>query len=148
MKYLKLYEDFNNEIDTKALLQDIIEMAYVIEDHGIILHYCVAQRFDDHDMDGRINFYEMGDSNNIEENIEDLQEYDDFPEKIWRYEIRFRTKNYKLVDEYLAKLEIHLENYLVEVKKCELTSDEYGIKVIYKRHMNDLDKSGDILPNH
>jgi len=147
MKYLKLYENFNNDVDTKKLLSEIIEMAYVLEDHGIILHYCVAQRFDD-DMDGRINFYEIGDSNNIQEEIEDLQKYDDFPEKIWRYEIRFRTNNVKLVDEYLAKLEIHLENYPVEVKKCEFSSDEYGIKVIYKRHMNDLDKSGNILPNH
>lgn len=149
MKYLKLYEDFNNEIDTKALLQDIIEMAYILEDHGITLYYFVYQRYED-DFDSRINSYEIGNSDNIDQKIKELEEYDDFPNKIWRYEIRFRTTNENLVDEYLAKLEMYLDDsgYPVDLVKLKTTSNKDIVKVIYKRHMNDLDKNGEILPNH
>lgn len=135
MKYLKLYENFNNdeEVDTRKLLEDILSLSYILEDEGIIIEYWVSQNLNDN-----VNRYLIGTSDDIRvENgqgevkhekdikvkIENLEKEDDFPNKIFNYEIKFITKNSSisnitLINDYFNKLTQNLEeSFNVELEK-------------------------------
>jgi hypothetical protein len=114
MKYLKLYENFNdddNQIDTKELLEEILLLDYVLKENGVRVEYWVRQNLND-----TVNSYQIGDSNNIKEKIEELEEWDDFPKKIHNYEIRFQSPSVELVNEYFNKLELELDEFNQKLK--------------------------------
>lgn len=146
MKYLKLYENFNNdeEIDTRELLEDIMSISYILEEEGVIIQYYVRQNNND-----SVNMYLIGDSNNIEEKIEELEEWDDFPKKIYSYDIKFFSENLDLINEYFNKLKQHLETFDVKVEmvtdyryKPELRPFNALIKVFVEKTPDDYGKNG------
>lgn len=146
MKYLKLYENFNDgeEIDTKELLEDIMSIGYILEEEGIRIQYYVRQNNND-----TVNMYLIGDSNNIEEKIEELEEWDDFPKKIYSYDITFFSENLDLINEYFNKLKQHLETFDVKVEmvtnyrhKPELRPFNPLIKVFVEKTADDYGKGG------
>ena len=146
MKYLKLYENFNNdeEIDTRELLEDIMSISYILEEEGVIIQYYVRQNNND-----SVNMYLIGDSNNIEEKIEELEEWDDFPKKIYSYDIKFFSENLDLINEYFNKLKQHLETFDVKVEmvtdyryKPELRPFNPLIKVFVEKTPDDYGKNG------
>lgn len=146
MKYLKLYENFNNdeEIDTRELLEDIMSISYILEEEGVRIQYYVRQNNND-----SVNMYLIGDSNNIEEKIEELEEWDDFPKKIYSYDIRFFSENLDLINEYFNKLKQHLETFDVKVEmvtnyryKPELRPFNPLIKVFVEKTPDDYGKNG------
>ena len=110
MKYLKLYENFNN---TKKIL----------------IEYFVKAKMNDN-----ANSYQIGDSNNIKEKIKKLEKHDDFPKEIYNYEVRFYTENTELISECYDKMtQIIEEGYgdAVEVKKIENSN----IHMRYKKEL-------------
>ena len=146
MKYLKLYENFNNdeEINTRELLEDIMSISYILEEEGVRIQYYVRQNNND-----SVNMYLIGDSNNIEEKIEELEEWDDFPKKIYSYDIRFFSENLDLINEYFNKLKQHLETFDVKVEmvtnyryKPELRPFNPLIKVFVEKTPDDYGKNG------
>ena len=146
MKYLKLYENFNNneEIDTRELLEDILSLDYIFKEDDIKADYYVRQNNND-----AINQYRIGTSDDIEEKIKELDEWDDFPKKIYSYEIRFHSKNTNLIDEYFNKLKQHLEAFDVKVEKHinwrldpELRTYNPIIKVFVEKTPDDYGKGG------
>ena len=147
MKYLKLYENFNDDdnVDTKELLNEIRSLDDRLKEQGVIIQYYVRQN-----NNGAENMYLIGDSDNIEEKIEELEEWDDFPKKIFNYEIRFRAESIDLVDEYFNKVKHELED-LFDVKvekhinwrfKPEFRPYNPIIKVFVEKTPDDYGKNG------
>lgn len=147
MKYLKLYENFNNdeEVDTRELFDEILSLDYILKEQGVRIEYWVRQN-----NNGSVNMYLIGDSNNIEEKIEELEEWDDFPKKIFSYEIRFQAESIDLVDEYFNKVKHELEDsFDVKVEKHinwrykpELRPFNPIIKVFVEKTADDYGKGG------
>ena len=147
MKYLKLYENFNNdeEVDTRELLEDILSLDYILKEQGVRVEYYVRQNNND-----TVNMYLIGDSDNIQEKIEELEEWDDFPKKIFSYDIRFEAPSEDLVYEYFNKLKQELEDYFnVRVEKGinyrykpELRPFNPLIKVFVEKTADDYGKGG------
>jgi hypothetical protein len=93
--------------------------------------------------------YLIGDSNNIEEKIEELEEWDDFPKKIYSYDITFFSENLDLINEYFNKLKQHIETFDVKVEmvtnyryKPELRPFNPLIKVFVEKTADDYGKGG------
>lgn len=148
MKYLKLYENFNdddNNVDTKELLDEILSLDYILIEENVKIEYWVRQN-----NNGAANMYLIGDSNNIQEKIEELEEWDDFPKKIFSYEIRFRAESIDLVDEYFNKVKHELEDsFDVKVEKHinwrfkpEFRPYNPIIKVFVEKTPDDYGKNG------
>jgi hypothetical protein len=150
MKYLKLYEDFyeddNNNVDPKELLEEILSLDYILKEEGARIEYYVREK----QSSDSVNMYLIGDSGNIKEKIEELEECDDFPKKIYSYEIRFQVESTDLVDEYFNKLKYELEDIFdVKVEKSinyrykpELRPYAPIIKVFVEKTPDDYGKGG------
>jgi len=152
MKYLKLYENFNNdeEVDTRELLEEILSMSYILEEEGIIIQYYVRQNLNE-----TVNSYLMGTSDDIKEKIDELDEWDDFPTKIYSYDITFNTKNIDIINEYFNKLKQNLESFDVKVEKVtnykyrpELRPYNPLIKVFVEKTADDYGKGGALEPDN
>ena len=110
MKYLKLYENFNNE------------------NENILVEFFVVQK------EPFEQSYQIGNSNNIREEIKSLVESDDFPKSIYNYEVRFYTEDDHLVREYCGKMEtIMEEDYKGDVKVEEIKNS--NIQLRYKKQI-------------
>jgi len=149
MKYLKLYENFNdddNNVDPKELLDEILSLDYILIEDNVRIEYYVREK----QSSDSANMYLIGDSDNIKEKIEELEEWDDFPKKIYNYEIRFRAETIDLVDEYFNKLKHELEDsFDVKVEKHinwrfkpEFRPYNPIIKVFVEKTPDDYGKNG------
>ena len=133
MKYLKLYEDYtnddyDNQINTKELLEEILSLDYILKEQGVSAQYLVRQN-----LNGTVNSYQIGssdsiifinDANGVEkisldevDGEEGLEKYDDFPKKIYDYEIRFESPSVELIDEYFNKLVDELDEFNQKLKE-------------------------------
>jgi hypothetical protein len=160
MKYLKLYENFNKEVDTRDLLDAILSLSYILEEKGIEIEYWVRQNMND-----AVNRYLIGtndyirvensqgevkEEKDIKFKIEKLEEWDDFPKKIYSYDIAFHTENTNLTDEYFELLKQYLEeSFDVNVEKAinwtykpELRPYNPIIKVFVEKTPDDYGKNG------
>ena len=167
MKYLKLYENYtndddDNQIDTKELLEEILLLDYILKNEGVNVNYHVRQN-----LNGMVNMYQIGKSDSIIfiDNkpslikVEELEKDDDFPKKIYCYEIRFESPSVDLVNEYFNKLVDELDDYNKKLKenninpvkvekfidyryKPELRPYNPIIKVVVEKTIDDYGKNG------